>query len=142
MDYKIVVDTREQLPLWKTKTVKKKLDVGDYSIEGYEDRISIERKSLPDLFGTLGKGHKRFKKELGRAEKLDYFAIVIDGSYTKCVTKDFPGSYHSKMRGYVITAILFTLHIKYGINIFFATDRVESKKIIKEIFKSFIKVQV
>jgi len=140
-EYKIVVDTREQLPLWKTNTVIKKLDAGDYSIEGFEDKICIERKSLADLFGTLGKGHKRFKEELKRAESLDYFAIVIDGSFTSAYKKDFPGSYHSKMKGFVVTAILFTLHVKYNIPIFFAQNRTESKQIIKHLFNSFIKQQ-
>jgi len=140
MDYTIIVDSREQKPLFTKNVICKKLDVGDYSIKGYENKIAIERKSLIDLFNTLGKGHKRFKKELERSQIYDYFAIVIDGSYTKCVKKDFPDSYYSKMRGYVITSILFTLHLKYGINIFFTNDRIESKKIIKELFKSYYKL--
>jgi len=140
-EYKIVVDSREQLPLWKTNTVVKKLDVGDYSIEGYEDKISVERKSLADLYGTLGSGHKRFKAELQRAESYEYFGIVVDGSFTSAYKKDFPGSYHSKMKGFVITAIIFTLHVKYKIPIFFAQDRTESKQIIKHIFNAYMKQQ-
>jgi len=140
LKYTIVVDTREQKPLWKgEKIVRKKLEVGDYSIKGYEKEVAIERKSLPDLFGTLGGGHKRFKAELGKAIKYKYFAIVIDGSYSSAYNKDFEGSYHSKMRGYVITSILFTLHMKYGINIFFSNGRIESKRIIKELFYAYAK---
>jgi len=137
-EYIIVVDTREQLPLWKKDVISKKLDVGDYSIEGYENKIAVERKSLSDLFGTLGGGHKRFKAELERAKSYDYFAIVIEGSFTNIMKKEYPGSYHSKMEGYVILKILFTLHIKYGINIFMANNRVECKQYIKHIFNSFI----
>ena len=140
-DYTIVVDTREQLPLWKgNKIERKKLDVGDYSISGHETRIAIERKSLPDLFGTLGKGHKRFKAELARALDYDYFAIVIDGSYSSAYNKDFSGAFHSKMRGYVITSILFTLHMKYKIPFFFSNGRTESKRIIKELFNAYYKL--
>ena len=142
-DYKIVCDTREQKPLWTgDKVERKKLDVGDYSIKGYEDRIAIERKSLGDLFGTLGSGHKRFKAELNRALEYDYFAIVIDGSYSACVNKDFPGSFHSKMKGFVITSILFTLHMKYKIPFFFTRGRTESKRIIKELFNSYAKLHI
>lgn len=137
----IVCDTREQLPLWTKGVVRKKLDVGDYSLPGFEDKVSIERKSLSDLFGTLGKGHKRFKRELERAKDYDYFAVVVEGTYTQCVTKKFPGARHSRMRGYVITAILFTLHMKHGVNFFFAQDRSESKKIIKELFKAYLKTK-
>ena len=141
IDYTIVVDTREQLPLWDKGIVKKKLDVGDYSIAGYEDKISIERKSLPDMAQTITRGHKRFKAELERAEALEYFAIVMDGSYVSLLEKNWEGSHFHRTKGYVLASILFTLHVKYGINIFFSNGREESKKIIKEIFKAYLKWQ-
>jgi len=135
---KIVVDTREQKPLFKGKdTITKKLDVGDYSIEGFETKIGIERKSCSDLFGTLGGGHARFKKELARATLLDYFAIVIEGSNTTVENKDFDGSHHSRMKGYVINKILFTLHIKYGIPVFYCINRVEAKRVVKSLLSTY-----
>ncbi len=141
LDYTIVCDSREQKKLWTKGVIVKKLDVGDYSIEGFTDKISIERKSLPDAFQTLGKGHARFKRELERAADYEYFAIVIEGSYSSCKNKDFDNSHYSRMRGYVITSILFTLHVKYGIPIFFTNGRFETKAIIKEIFNAYMKVQ-
>jgi len=137
----IIVDSREQKPLWDENCTVAKLDAGDYSIEGYEDCFSIERKSLGDLYGTFGKGHKRFRRELERAEKLEYFGIVIEGSYTDCLHKNFVGAQYSRMKGKVITAILFTLHVKYRVPFFFAKDREESRKIIKELMKAFIKMK-
>ena len=138
-DYVIVVDSREQKPLWTNNTVVKKLDAGDYSILGHEDRISCERKSMADLFSTLSQGHARFKRELQRAQSLDYFAIVVDGSLTSCINKDFPGANYSQMKGHVIASILFTLHIKYGINFFFSQNRAESKTLIRGLFKAYLK---
>ena len=141
-DYKIIVDSREQEPLWRTGNIERKgLKTGDYSIEGHEDKFALERKSCADLFGTLGKGHARFKKELARADDLDYFAIIIDGSYTNVRNKEFEGAKYSKMKGYVMTAIVFTLHIKYGINIFFTNGRLESKKIMKELMDAYMRQQ-
>ena len=147
-DYKIKVNSnnKEEWLKYINSFCKKghifgTLQVGDYSIKGYEDKFVIERKSLPDLFGTLSSGHKRFKKELERAREYEYFAIVIDGSYSSCLNKEFDGSYHIKMRGYVITSILFTLHMKYNINIFFSNGRTESKNIIKELMKSYLKTK-
>jgi len=141
----IIIDTREQHSLpFKTgnkNTIEiKTLNVGDYSLKGLEDKIAIERKSLPDLFGTLGKGNKRFKKELQRAQKLDYFAIIIEGDYDKVLNKDFEGSFYTKMKGHVIISILFTIHVKYGINIFFCKDRYQCVRMIKDIFKSYLKI--
>ena len=141
-DYNIVCDSREQLPLWKSGVVIKRLDVGDYSIEGLEEEICIERKSLCDLFSTLGSGHKRFKAELERAKSLKYFAIVVDGTLTTCVNKDFTGANYSQMKGHVIASIMFTLHVKYGIPIFFTSGRSESKTLIRNLFKAYIRCHV
>ena len=144
-DYKIIIDTREQLPLWNksTKTqevLRKKLDTGDYSMEGYENKFAIERKNCGDLFGTLGKGHKRFKKEIERALKLDYFAIIIEGSHTSILEKTFDNAFRSKMKGYVINSILFTIHLKYKIPIFYTNGRIETKHVIKDLMNAYYKI--
>lgn len=138
--YKIVVDTREQKPLWDKGIIRKALKVGDYSIEGQEEKIAIERKSAGDLFGTLGGGHARFKKELAKALEYDYFAIVVEAPYDTLLKKDFPGGYNSRMKGFVVMSILFTIHVKYGIPVFMASNRVEAKHIIKELFKAYTKI--
>lgn len=56
----VLVDTREQYPLsfdcfpnWIAETRKQKLDVGDYSVQGMEHLLILERKSLSDLISTL-----------------------------------------------------------------------------------------
>jgi ERCC4-type nuclease len=56
----VLIDTREQSPFdfsrfpnWIADQRKQKLHVGDYSVEGMEDLIVIERKSLSDLITTL-----------------------------------------------------------------------------------------
>ena len=55
----VIVDTREQAPFefaglsnWIGGTVRRKLDVGDYSIVGMERVLRMERKSLTDLIST------------------------------------------------------------------------------------------
>lgn len=142
LKYKIVVDTREQKPLWKecADVERGTLKTGDYSIKGFENKFAIERKSLSDLYGTLGGGNARFKKELERARTLDYFAIIIEGCYTNCVNKRFEGANYSKMRGPVITSIVFTLHMKYGINVFFTNGRIETKHITRELMTAYWKL--
>ena len=170
-DYTIVIDTREGLPYWIKKIItfsdykvkfnsesKKQwidylnanvkkgykfgtLNVGDYSIEGYESKLAVERKSLADLYGTLGKGHKRFKAELERSQSFDYFAIVIEGSYSHCKNKSFPGAFYSKMQGYVITKILWTIHMKYKVPFFFTNTRAESRTVIKDMFDGYLSIQ-
>lgn len=141
---KIVIDTREQKPLWEKSTkevdiIRGTLKTGDYSLKGLEHRFAIERKSGADLFGTLGGGHKRFKNELQRGLEMDYFAILIDESYDSILNKDFKGAEFSKMKGPVVISILFTIHTKYKIPIFFSAGRQQSKRIIKSLAESYLK---
>ena len=90
----IIIDTREQLPYtFQTPCVKGTLSIGDYSISGLEDLVSIERKTLPDLIGCLCNGRSRFKRELHRGKSLDYFAVVIEASLSDIVS----GNYRSRM---------------------------------------------
>jgi len=142
---KIIVDTREQHPLEFRQSkliegvIKRKLDVGDYSIEGYEDKIAIERKSAADLFQTLGKGHRRFKKELERAKDCDYFLILIEAPFSVIRDKAFEGSHYTQMSGDVILQICFTLRIKHKIDVMFCNGRPEATGIVREVFKAYLK---
>jgi len=117
------------------------LKTGDYSILGFENKIAIERKSLIDLFGTLTHGHERFRKELARAEDFDYFAIVIDGSLTKCLSKNFKGGSYTKQRGETIIKILCTLSVKYGVRFYFCNNENECRTLIRNLFNSYYQSQ-
>ena len=138
-DYVIVVDSREKRALRSEGVIKSTLKTGDYSILGFENKIAIERKSPIDLFGTLTSSHKRFKAELVRAQKLEYFAIIIDSSLSDIIKKSFKGSKYSKIKGLQIARILFTQHFRYGPQIFFSGSRNESKLIIENLFEAFYK---
>ena len=137
---KIIVDSREQQLLWTNDIIVKKLDVGDYSIEGHEHSFAIERKGLPDLFSTLGKGNRRFKRELERAKSYSYFAIIIEGTYTQVEDKFFPGAEYSQMKGDVVNKILNTLMVKYGIHVIYAQNREEARKMVIGLMEAYLRV--
>lgn len=142
----MVIDSREKAPLPFIRGPNVEaietaaLPVGDYSIKGFEDKIAIERKSCSDLFGTLGKDHDRFKKELERAKDYDYFAILVEGSYSDVLTKNFPNSFRTQMRGWTIIDILYTLKFKYGFDVIFAKDRTEATSIVRQTLKTYYRL--
>ena len=79
----IIQDTREQLELdfsgfRGVKTICKGLKTGDYSIDGYEDAICWERKSVADCIGTLTGGHERFLREMERMQSYEEKYILIE----------------------------------------------------------------
>ena len=72
-DFIIIIDTREQ-DEYKFKsilTVRDKLNTGDYSLRGFENDITIERKSLGDFISSISHGRDRFKSELARMKDYD-----------------------------------------------------------------------
>lgn len=111
----IIIDTRETWPLEfspEIRTVRKKLDEGDYSLVGYEDRISIERKTLSDLCGSLGKGRERFERELLRLARYEFAAIIIESNWKTIIRGSFP---FSRMKPAPIIGSLMSFVLKHGI---------------------------
>jgi len=144
---KIAIDTRETRPLQfrVSKHVEgceiKKLDVGDYSICGFEDKIAIERKSANDLYGTLGKGHDRFKQELIRANSYEFFAIVVESPFNVILEKEYEGSHFSKMKGHTVVNTCMTYIVRDKIPVFFCNGRNEAVSLIRNLFKAYMRMK-
>lgn len=84
--YKIIQDTREQLP-WKfsigkdcTDLTIKKLDVADYTLEGLETVLLIERKmSVGEISkNMIGKDYERFERELIKLNEFKHSYLVME----------------------------------------------------------------
>jgi ERCC4-type nuclease len=122
----ILVDTREQLPFeflnvpnWIEKTKKKKLDVGDYSIEGMEDQIALERKTLTDLITTLMQHRKRFFKLCEKLAKYRWRALLIEATYedVKSPYDDLNTEAHPN----AVSGSLDALEAKFGIPVIYTS---------------------
>jgi ERCC4-type nuclease len=99
--FTVLVDTREQLPYTfasiradanqggATITVPTRrctLNAGDYSIDGYARMVTVERKSLSDLAGSLTRGRRRFNAELERLREYDAAWIVCEAELSEMFT--------------------------------------------------------
>jgi ERCC4-type nuclease len=81
-DFKIIIDSREQHPFYfrDYEIINRKLATGDYSIEGLEHLLSVERKgSVSEIAGNFTS--KRFQDVLGRLSELKYSYIVLESSW-------------------------------------------------------------
>jgi len=84
--YKIIQDTREQQPFKFAvgkeceDVIVRKLDVADYSLEGYEDILLIERKlSVSEISGNLiGKDYERFERELTKLNEVPHAYLLLE----------------------------------------------------------------
>lgn len=82
-DITAVVDTREQTPwtLDPIRTVRRKLDTGDYSVNGLEHVVALERKSLGDLLGCIGGDRERFEANIERLLTYPSRAIIVESTW-------------------------------------------------------------
>ena len=79
MDFRIVIDTREQQPYGLAcATVRRKLDAGDYSVAGFETQIAVERKSLKDFVHTVIHDADRFREELDKLSRFHFACVVVE----------------------------------------------------------------
>jgi len=87
----VIVDSNEQAPFsFKNirqgkkpvivQTRRKHLTAGDYSIEGMEDQVTVERKSATDFFKCLGKDRDRFEMQFVKCSRVKWAAIVVETS--------------------------------------------------------------
>lgn len=90
-NFTIIIDTQERTRIHRgytfdiikpaPPTIIRGLKTGDYSLEGYEDRITIERKSKTDLYGSIGNGRDRFEREMDRMSSFEFAAVVVEAEW-------------------------------------------------------------
>ena len=84
----ILFDDREKKPwlflsdLYELK--QQRLAVGDYTLEGYEDRIAVEKKSgMGELLSDLTSGYRKtFEKFLIKLSKYPIKVIVVESEFS------------------------------------------------------------
>jgi DNA excision repair protein ERCC-4 len=57
------------------------LETGDYSLVGHESKIAIERKSLADLYSTIGQNRERFEREFERLNEMRHPYLLIEADW-------------------------------------------------------------
>ena len=131
----IIVDSREQKPYLFDgyKTVTHCLPVGDYSLSNLENEISIERKSLNDMIGSLSSGRERFEKEIQRGSQLLYFSLIIESSLNDLLS----GKYRSRMLPASAVQTLLSWSVKYRLPVFFAESRQHGEKITLSLLQKY-----
>lgn len=151
-EFTIVVDTREQMP-WEFgfhTTSKRKLDTGDYSIEGMESIFTIERKmSVSEIATNITEN--RFKDVLERLSKIPHAYLIMEFSiediYTFPVGSDIPKKLWDKLRvkGNYIMKVLLEASLNYNIQLIFCGDAENAERtavsLMKRIYEKYGKKQ-
>ena len=130
-DFTIAIDTREQKPWVFDNSEVKTLKTGDYSIVGYEDSIGVERKSLADFVGSIGKGRKRFSAEMDRAKEIKHFCVIVEGSWFDLMT----GNYRSNILPASAVGSAVGIMARYGIPVIMAESRKQAEQLCSKFLR-------
>ena len=113
---RIVVDTREQRPYKFSHSTRACLSVGDYSVEGYEKYIALERKSHSDLMSCLGRNKQHLESQLKKLSKIKHRIVLLDTSPEAILL----GSFYSQIPGEIALQKILAYGSRFHIDILFA----------------------
>jgi len=115
----VIVDTREQLPLF-TKPPKGLLLVrdyltdGDYSLRGFENKICFERKAS-DIFSYCTSEQEKTKKKMERFKSFEFVGLIIELKESSLFQfQTFTSAHPESIRG-----ALISFEVRYGVHIFY-----------------------
>jgi ERCC4-type nuclease len=101
------------------------LSAGDYSLKGLEDQVSIERKSLPDTFGTFGQGRDRFERELERLSRLRFGAVVLEADFDTII---FRPPARSQLKPKTVIRSMAAWAIRHNVHFYWCPNRAAAEK--------------
>lgn len=133
MSFAIVTDTREQQPYSFPCAAKRKaLAAGDYSVEGLEERVAVERKSLPDFVHTVIHDHERFGREMLLLSTYAAACVVVEADLDAVLR----GQRQEDLRGAKPASVVGAaqhIHLRYGVPVFWCGSR-QAARAFTEMF--------
>jgi ERCC4-type nuclease len=149
--FNVICDTREKTPFIFAhadinQVISKKLDTGDYSIEGLEDILCIERKrSVAEIANNLT--DNRFDRELERMMKYKYRFILCEFNYYNIDIyprgSEIPKAKWDSIRikAPFIRSKLVDIMIRYGVQIIFCENAEYASEIATTIMRKIYNLE-
>jgi len=123
----VLIDTREKLPFdfsrfpnWIAEEKRQKLKAGDYSVEGMEKLLALERKTLSDLITTLMQDRPRFFRLCEQLAKYRWRALLVEASYED-IKSPYDADY-TLAHPNAVSGTLDALEAKFGIPVIYASQ--------------------
>lgn len=123
----VLIDTREKEPFdfsrfknWIAGEKYTALKAGDYSVEGMEKELVLERKTLTDVISTLIQHRQRFFTLCEKMKKYRWRALLIEASYEEIKTP-YHEDYCTDAHPNAISGTLDALEARYGIPVIYTS---------------------
>lgn len=145
----IIIDTAEKLPwnfdIYDCQVEKGNLNTGDYTLRGYENILSIERKrTTGEISINLGLKWRTFNEEFERMADFKYKYLICEFSLDDLIkfpeNSGIPKKAWSKLRtnGKFLISKLTKMCDKYGIELLFCGNRDTAISTAMGIFREVI----
>jgi ERCC4-type nuclease len=119
----IIIDTREQEPYSfdsrLVAAVRRALPAGDYSVEGLEERVAVERKSLDDFVSTVIHARQRFRDELRKLAEYRAACVVVEAGVADVLLQRYRGQAHPN----AVVGNALSIILDFGVPVFFCGSR-------------------
>ncbi len=128
----IIIDTREQeayaFDSQRFSTTRRALPAGDYSLDGSETRVAVERKSMPDFVSTVIRARKRFHAELRKLAGCEFACVVVEGSLRDVLE----GSYGTGAHPNAVFGAAISICVDWGVPVYFCGDRQTARRFTED----------
>jgi len=122
--------------------VTKKLDTGDYSIEGLEDKLCIERKaSVVEFANNIGHDQARFMREIERMQEIPHRYMVFEFSLSDLMNfpegSGIPESDWGKLKvtNRFMLKMVMEFQMNHGIHVMFCDSKKNAKWAVLSLIK-------
>jgi ERCC4-type nuclease len=127
----IVIDTREPEPYSfdprLATAVRRALPAGDYSIDGLDACVAVERKTLDDFVSTVIHSRARFREELRKLAGYRAACVVVEAGLIDVLQKRYRGDAHPN----AVLGNALSLILDYRVPVFFCTTRQASCQFVQ-----------
>jgi DNA excision repair protein ERCC-4 len=111
------------------------LNVGDYTVAGMESRVTVERKTLGDLYGSFGSRKRdNMIERIQLMNSFEFAAVVVEATYVE-VMSGYP---HSRVHPRSLSGTIVALKQRYkGVHWEFMPDRECGERMTFRILERF-----
>jgi len=125
----VLVDTREKEPFplyvnhpnWIGGERRETLKTGDYTLEGMESLLCLERKSLADLVACTVTYRRRFIASCSRLARFTWKAIIVEATFEDIKGGFEPFDIPSDVHPNSVCGTLDEIEAKFGIPIIYTS---------------------
>lgn len=129
----VIVDTREQEPYafepGRVATVRRALAAGDYSLDGFETQVAVERKTLEDYVNSVIHARERFMREVETLATYGFACIAVEATFDDVVAH----RYRSGVRPHAVIGGTMAILVDYNVPVIFCGDRQLACRFVEDL---------